>query len=142
MSPAAAVTILFLALASVTDLRERRVPNQLAGAAAITTLICRLCFGSFDENAIAILATLILSLPLCAASLIRPDALGMGDVKTIAVIALGVGPQAFPAVAMAGILCTVTFLPAALVFGAGRVGRMTVPFVPFLAAGTLAALCW
>jgi leader peptidase (prepilin peptidase)/N-methyltransferase len=126
-----------LATVTVTDLRTRLVPDRaLLAASAVglavlvidvphdlpERLICALGAGGF----------------LLAAALIRPNGMGLGDVKLAAVLGLYLGTSvvtallvAFGAGALAGL--------AIVAVGGWEARSRAIPFAPFLAIGALAA---
>ena len=136
MSPlAASLLILVLLIASFTDLRDRVVPNGLTlGAALIGTVLA----GSAGLPALgsAVFAGVAVSAPLLVVSLARPEGIGMGDVKLVAVLGIFLGWQAVPAL-LAG--CLLAGLAGVLACLGSRKppSQVTLPLVPFLAAGTL-----
>lgn len=132
---AAAVFVMTLVVVSVTDLKRRVIPNRvLLPAAAIGATISAL--SGIDTLAEDLAAAAVVSAPLFAASLIRPDGMGMGDAKLVAVIGLFLGWQALPALLIGLALAGMTGVLIAL----GRripPSRTSLPLAPFLAVGAL-----
>jgi leader peptidase (prepilin peptidase)/N-methyltransferase len=127
-----------LATVTVTDLRARLVPDLavLAAAAIAVALL-----GLTDPGCLP--GRMAWSLGaggfLLAAALIRPGGMGLGDVKLAGVLGMYLGPAvvlalliAFGAGALAGL---------AIVVSRGWEARSrAIPFAPFLAGGSVAAL--
>jgi leader peptidase (prepilin peptidase)/N-methyltransferase len=139
----AAVLAVTLVVVSMTDLKRRVIPNRVLLVAAGAAVAISVLTGGPSGLAGDLLAASAVSLPLFAASLIRPDGMGMGDAKLVAVIGLFLGWQALPALLIGLLLAGMTGVLIAL-------GRRTppsqtaIPLAPFLALGvlpvTLAAL--
>ncbi len=131
----AALVTLVLLVASLTDLRDRLVPNRLTLGAGLCGLVLAAVEG-LPVLATAALAATALSLPLLLVSLARPDGLGMGDVKLVAVLGICLGWQAVPAL-FAGLLLA-GMAGLLLCLGSRRLpSEVALPLVPFLALGTL-----
>ena len=127
-----------LAAATVTDLRARRIPNRLTAAAAALGLVLAATSGSTALiNALA--AASAVAAPLLVVSLIRPEGIGMGDVKLVAVLGLYLGWAAWPALLIALVLASLTGVLLAL--GTRTPPSQTaLPLAPFIAAGSLPVL--
>ncbi len=136
MSPVAAATItVVLLLATLTDLRSRVVPNGLMLGAAVAGLVLAATEGP-PQLASAVLAGLTLSAPLMALALVKPDGIGMGDVKMVAVLGLLMGWQALAALLAGCLLAGMTGVLVSL--GSRRPpSQVMLPLVPFLALGAL-----
>jgi leader peptidase (prepilin peptidase)/N-methyltransferase len=120
----------------VYDLRERRIPNRLVlPAAAACGLINALTSTPVSQFAPAAAMVLILA----AIAFVKPDALGVGDVKLTLLIALAVPSTAARAVIAGLILATAVGMSMALT-RREPVLRARVALAPFLAAGTVLAL--
>lgn len=134
----AAVLAATLAVVTVTDLRRRIIPNRILLAAAPAGAGLALLQGP-GSLLIALACSVLVSGPLLAAALVRPEGMGMGDVKLAALIGLFLGWQAWPALliglalgALAGVLVSL---------GTGRPpSRTALPLAPFMAAGSLPVL--
>jgi leader peptidase (prepilin peptidase)/N-methyltransferase len=127
-----------LATVTVTDLRTRLVPNRALLAASAVNLAV-LVLDAPGEVPVRLLCALGAGGFLLAAALIRPDGMGLGDVKLAAVLGLYLGSSvvtallvAFGAGALAGL--------AMMVVGGWEARSRAIPFAPFLAIGALAAL--
>lgn len=136
MAPlSAALLVLVLILASVSDLRRRIVPNRLSLAAAL----CGLGLAATDGPTALVLAAaagVVVAVPLLAVSVARPAGMGMGDVKLVAVLGIFLGWQAWTALLAGLLLAGATGVLISL--GTRRPpSQIALPLVPFLAAGTL-----
>ena len=78
-------------------------------------------------------------MPLLAAALIRPEGMGLGDVKLAAVLGFYLGAGVIEAMVISFAAGSVAGL-ALLVRHGWRARTRTIPFVPFLALGTLVAI--
>ncbi|MCY3748479.1 MAG: A24 family peptidase [Chloroflexi bacterium] len=117
--------------ASVTDVRERRIPNVLVGAGLIASAPLAVVGGRWiDAVAGAGLGLALLALP----RLIAHDAVGFGDIKLAGIVGLALG---IVGVMMAVGLAVVAASIALLVHAGNR--RETrgprLPFAPCLAFG-------
>lgn len=126
-----------LVVLSAIDVEHRIVPNRIvlpaAGAAVVAhTLI--------DPSPEWLLAALAASGFLFVAALVHPRGMGMGDVK----LALLLGAVLGRNVALALMIGMIAALIPAIVVAArgGAVRKLAVPFVPFLALGSVTALFW
>jgi leader peptidase (prepilin peptidase)/N-methyltransferase len=123
-----------LATASITDLRSRVIPNELTLAAGLAALLIAALDGPAALGT-STAAGLALAAPLLLLALVRPEGMGMGDVKLMAVIGFFMGWQAWPAL-VAG-LGLAGIAGAAIAVGQGRhPSAVALPLAPFLAAGT------
>ena len=131
----AAVLVVTLVVVTATDLKQRVIPNRvLVPAAAIGVMVSALTGPEALLSDLA--AAAVISSPLFAASLIRPDGMGMGDAKLVAVIGLYLGWQALPALLIGLFLAGMTGVLIAL----GKrspPSRTALPLAPFLALGAL-----
>lgn len=135
----AVVLIAALAAATVVDLRERRIPNRLTGAAAVAALAAGLALdpGGQPERVVAgVAAAAFLFVP----AVLQPSGMGMGDVKLSGVIGLCVGRWVLAALLVALIAGTLLGLALAVRRGAAAARSTHIPFGPFLALGGLAAV--
>jgi leader peptidase (prepilin peptidase)/N-methyltransferase len=127
-----------LAVATATDLRERRIPNRLTAVAAGLGLIL-LCSGGTSAALSGLASALAVASPLLAISLLRPEGIGMGDVKLVAVLGLYLGWSAWPALLIA---LTLAGLAGVLLALGTRTppSQTALPLAPFIAAGSLPVL--
>jgi leader peptidase (prepilin peptidase) / N-methyltransferase len=127
-----------LAIVTITDLDRRVISNRTLAAAAATAVALATMSdpASLPER---LAAAALGGGALAPIALARPDALGMGDVKLVAVIGLYLGAAAAVAVIVA--FAGGTLAGAALVVRDGAAARRrALPFAPFLAAGGLVGL--
>lgn len=121
-------------LASVTDIRERRIPNVLIlGGLVIVAAMVAMSGQWLDALIGSGLGMVLLALP----RLIARDAVGLGDIKLVGVLGLGAG--------MSGIVVVVGLAVAAatpVVLWASRKGGhfRPLPFAPFLAMGVVGCM--
>ncbi|MBF6335605.1 prepilin peptidase [Nocardia abscessus] len=149
MTPLAYVALaVWCAALTVSDVRERRLPNGLTGSGVLAVLGYALATKQFT---VALLGALLLSAPYLLVHLLAPAALGAGDVKLAvtlgAAAALGgartwvwaaIGAPALTACLAAGVLARHRASTAA-VRGDSAV---TVPHGPAMCSATLLALLW
>ncbi len=134
--PAALLLTSTMAGASITDLRGRVIPDRLTFPAAAAGLLLAAAAGGVGGLLAAAGLGIAAALPLWLIARIRPEGMGMGDVKLVAVIGIYLGAAAWFALlaglalaALAGILISL---------GQRRSPALTtLPLAPFLAAGTI-----
>jgi prepilin signal peptidase PulO-like enzyme (type II secretory pathway) len=134
---AAGLLAVLTALAAV-DLRARVLPNRILGPAMVGVLLWQLAFspGGLPEHVVAAVAAgVVLLLP----ALIQPGAIGIGDVKLVALLGLALGRDVAGAL-MIGFLAAVPVALAVLVLGGADRRRATLPYGPFLALGAATIL--
>jgi leader peptidase (prepilin peptidase) / N-methyltransferase len=132
------LTLLGAALGAVveSDLGERRIPNRIVVPAAAA------CAATWAATGIALFALVegfMIVGALLALSLVRPEALGMGDVKLALLLVLGLDGRGAVALLVALALAAGFGLLLLLRFGRAAASRK-LPLAPFLAAGALIAL--
>jgi leader peptidase (prepilin peptidase)/N-methyltransferase len=123
---------------SVADLRARLVPDRALAVATliIVPLAAALEPASLPERSLAGLGA---GGFLLTAALIRPGAMGLGDVKLAAVLGLYLGRGVAAALLVAFV--SGSLLGLALIARHGWAARSrTIPFAPFLSLGALAVL--
>ena len=134
---AAGLLAVLSALAAV-DLRARVLPNRIVGPALAATLAWQLAF--FPERwAEWLLAGLGAGAFLLLPSLLRPGAVGMGDVKLGVLLGIALGAD----VASALTIGLVSAMPVALFLlhrGGAAAKGTTMPYGPFLAFGAAVVL--
>ncbi len=140
MAAAFADASLLVLLLTVTaaDLRARLVPDR---ALAVATVIVVPLTAALDPAALPErgLAALGAGGFLLAAALIRPGAMGLGDVKLAAVLGLYLGRGVIAALLVAFV--SGSLLGLVLIARHGWAARSrTIPFAPFLSLGALATL--
>jgi leader peptidase (prepilin peptidase)/N-methyltransferase len=134
----ARLTMLGATLGAVveSDLVERRIPNRIVMPAAVVCAAARALSG-MDLSAVG--AGLALVGALLALSLVRPAALGMGDVKLALLLVLGLDGRSTVALLVA--LALAAGFGTVLFFRFGRAaGSRALPLAPFFAAAALIAL--
>jgi leader peptidase (prepilin peptidase)/N-methyltransferase len=130
--------IALLGVVTVSDLRTRLIPDApLVLGLAFSLLLCAL--SAPEELPERLAAGAGAAAFLLAAALIRPDGMGLGDVKLAGVIGVYLGAIVVEAMVVAFIAGSVAGLGLIARHGwAAR--RRTIPFAPCLALGALAAL--
>ena len=121
-------------VASVTDIRERRIPNALVFVGLVIAAAIAATSGRWLDALLGSgLGMTVLALP----RLIARDAVGLGDIKLVGVLGLGAG--------ISGIVVVVGLAVAAatpVVLWARRKGShfRPLPFAPFLAMGVVGCM--
>ena len=132
------VFVAMLAVVTVTDLRERRIPNRVLIAAVALGLPLLAVSGPGTLPG-RLVAALTAGAVFLLAVLVRPGGFGIGDVKLIATMGLFLGGAVVGAVLVA--LLAGSLAGAALFARHGTAAaKLTIPFGPFLALGGLVAL--
>lgn len=127
-----------LGVVTVTDLRERIVPDRaLAVAAAIAIPLCAVD----DPTRLPerLLAGAGAGAFLLTAALARPGGLGLGDVKLAAVLGIYLGSAVIGALLLAFLTGAIAGL-ALIVRHGWHARSRAIPFAPFLALGAFAAI--
>jgi leader peptidase (prepilin peptidase)/N-methyltransferase len=130
--------VVLACVVTLTDLRWRLIPDgPLAAGLAIALAVCL----ASDPAGVPerLLAGLGAAGFLLTAALVRPDGMGLGDVKLAGVLGVYLGAAVIEAmaIALAGGSAAGLVLLARHGWGARR---RTIPFAPFLALGALAAI--
>jgi leader peptidase (prepilin peptidase)/N-methyltransferase len=130
--------IALLGVVTVSDLRTRLVPDgALVASLAIAIPICLLSDpGAMPERLVAGLCAAVF---LLAAALIRPNGMGLGDVKLAGVLGIYLGAAVIEAMVVAFAAGSVAGLVLLARHGWAARSR-TIPFAPFLALGALIAI--
>jgi leader peptidase (prepilin peptidase)/N-methyltransferase len=133
----AAAFCALLVVLSAIDIEHRIVPNRIVLPAAGVFLVAHTLIDPSPEWALAAFGA---SAFLLVAALAYPRGMGMGDVKLALVLGAVLGRN----VTVALMVGMVAALVPALVVAArgGSVRKLAVPFVPFLAFGSVVALLW
>jgi len=127
-----------LATVTVSDLRARVIPDwALVPAAAVAIAIALIAQPETLAERLASAAGA--GGFLLAAALIRPDGMGLGDVKLAAVLGLFLGRSVSAALIVALLAGALCGLGLAVARGVPVRGA-TIPFAPFLATGAAVAL--
>jgi leader peptidase (prepilin peptidase)/N-methyltransferase len=128
------------ALATRTDLDRREIPNRLTAAGAVAALAVGLALdpGGGPERAAAGVGAAGF---LLAAALLRPGAMGLGDVKLAGVLGLCLGPAAVAWALVVAFACGALYGLAILLAQGLRAYRSaTLAFGPCLALGGAAGV--
>jgi leader peptidase (prepilin peptidase)/N-methyltransferase len=133
-----AYLLLTLAVVTVSDLRTRLVPDgPLAVSLVLALGTCALVDpGGLTERVVAGVGAAGF---LLAGALIRPDGMGLGDVKLAGVLGAYLGAAVIEALAVAFAAGSIAGLVILLRHG-WKARCRTIPFAPFLALGALAAI--
>jgi leader peptidase (prepilin peptidase) / N-methyltransferase len=130
--------VLLLGAVTVSDLRTRLIPDRalmvsLAGAIAVcaagdpASLVPRLLAGAGAGGF------------LLAASLVRPDGMGLGDVKLVLVLGVFLGAAVWEALMVAFAAGSIAGL-VLIARNGWRARSRTIPFAPFLSLGALVVI--
>lgn len=136
----AAVLLAALVPIVIVDVRHRLIPDVVvlpAAALALAAAVGAEPRRWWVPTAAALGAAAFLLVPW----LVRPEAMGLGDVKLALLMGAALGASVIPALAVA--FAAAAAAGALLVVRHGASARrMAVPFAPFLAAGAVAGLVW
>lgn len=136
------VSLLFSAaiLTAVIDLRVRLIPNELAGAMALTGILFQLIFFGWKPMLIALLTMAgMMVIFIIVAGFVGLGKVGAGDVKLAGAMGLMLG---YPAIidGLAVMSFTMLVYIAAGLLTKKMNLRSMFPFAPFMMLGTCAAL--
>lgn len=133
---------------AIVDLREKRIPNRMLLVAApivAVLLAAGLLLRGEPERLLGVLAGAAAMFALYfLIALIVPAAMGMGDVKLAALLGGALGAVGLTGW-LVGLLAAffIGGIVAVVALVAGRVGwRGSIPFGPWMVAGTLVGLCF
>ena len=130
--------VVMLGVVKVTDLRTRLVPDgPLIAGLALALGLCGLF--ALDQLPERLAAGAGAASFLLAAALIRPDGMGLGDVKLAGVLGVYLGAAVVEAMAVAFAAGSVVGLTLIARHGCAARGR-TIAFAPCLALGGLVAM--
>ena len=127
-----------LGVVTVSDLRTRLVPDgTLLASLLVAISVCVVT----DSNGVPVrlLAGLCAGGFLLAAALIRPDGMGLGDVKLAAVLGFYLGAGVIEAMVISFAAGSVAGL-VLIARNGWRARSRTIPFAPFLALGALVTI--
>jgi leader peptidase (prepilin peptidase)/N-methyltransferase len=119
-----------------SDLAERRIPNRIVVPAAP---VCAAATLASESASLALAEGLALALVLLVLSLLRPEALGMGDVKLALLLVVALAGRSALALVAALALAALFGVVVLLVYGRAGAQRR-LPLAPFFAAGALIAV--
>jgi prepilin signal peptidase PulO-like enzyme (type II secretory pathway) len=127
----------FLAVLTVTDLEQRRLPNTIVIPGALIVLALQIAL--VPERALEwVLASLITFLALLVVSAISRGGLGMGDVKLGLLLGAGLGAAVLPGLVVG--MCAAGLYAVVLLARHGSAARSeTLPYAPFLVFGAVVA---
>ena len=137
----AAIAAFFCAVlvaVSAIDLEHRIIPNRIVLPATVVVLVANSARDLSPEWALAALAG---SGFLFAAAVAYPAGMGMGDVKLALLMGAALGRTVSVAL-IVGMLAALVPSVVLLVRHGSKARKMGVPFGPFLAIGSVAALIW
>jgi leader peptidase (prepilin peptidase)/N-methyltransferase len=133
-----AVFLASLALLTVKDLEERRIPNAIVLPA--TALVFAATAALHPDRALESgLAALAAAIFLLIPGLLAPGAVGMGDVKLALLLGAALGRGVVSALLLGCLAASAAGVVVLLRHGAGARKR-ALPFAPFLTLGAVAAL--
>jgi leader peptidase (prepilin peptidase) / N-methyltransferase len=121
---------------SATDLEHRIVPNRIVLPAAVVVLLAQTALHPSPEWALGAFGA---SFFLFLAALIYPAGMGMGDVKLALLMGAMLG-RTVPVALMAGMISALLPSLVLLARHGAKARKMGIPFAPFLALGSIAAL--
>jgi leader peptidase (prepilin peptidase)/N-methyltransferase len=133
--------VLMLGFVAISDFRTRLVPDgPLVASLSLALAVC--AFSAPGELPERLIAGTGAASFLLAAALIRPDGMGLGDVKLAGVIGVYLGAAVIEALLVA--VAAGSLAGLALIARHGWSARhRTIPFAPCLALGALvAAAAW
>ena len=139
LSGSAAVAAFFslaLVAVSATDLEHRIIPNRIVVPAGLIVLAANTALHPGPQWAIGAFGA---SGFLLAAALAYPAGMGMGDVKLAFLMGAALG-RTVPVALFVGMVAALVPGVVLLVRHGGAARKMGVPFGPFLALGSVAAL--
>lgn len=122
-----------LAALAAIDLRARVLPNRIIGPALLGVLAWQLAFFP-DRVPECLLAAVGAGAFLLLPSLLRPGAMGMGDVKLAALLGLAFGGDVV-VVLLISVFSAAPVAAAVLLFRGAEARGAAIPFGPFLALG-------
>lgn len=133
--------VLVTALVPITliDLDHRRIPNAITLPTAVVAIVAGTAIdpgGELGRVAAGLGAAVFLLVP----AMIRPDGMGIGDVKLAGVMGLCLGPAVAVGLLVALVAGTLFGLVLAARSGVEKARRTQIPFGPYLAFGGVVAI--
>ncbi|MBD5474061.1 MAG: hypothetical protein HDR20_14570 [Lachnospiraceae bacterium] len=122
--------LMFLAILSSEDIREKRISVKTILIGALTAIICRLISG--QTSGIEIVCSLIPGILLLLLSVITKESIGKGDGIVVMVLGLWIGGQMTFLVVCLAVWAAGIFAAVCLI----RKRRELIPFIPCLLMGT------
>ena len=133
-----AATLGVLAVLSIIDLRERRLPNRIVlPSAAIAVVAHSLILPEYALEWVA--SGLLAAFALLVPALVNPKGLGMGDVKLMLLLGAVLGADVLDAL-MVGLLSVVPYTAYLFIRHGKAARKRTFPLGPFLALGAVVVL--
>ena len=124
-----------LTLSCVSDLRERRIPNRVLIVGSSTVLVSLAILSPQELPGHLLWATLV-SIPFATISILRPEAMGMGDAKLVLFLGISLGHLVGEVVLVA--LALGSLVGLGLIVRRGSAARKAaIPFAPYLATGVV-----
>jgi leader peptidase (prepilin peptidase)/N-methyltransferase len=134
---AAFAAVVLVVLAAI-DIEQRRVPNAIVLPAVATVLAARVAIDP-RHSWVWLAAAFGAAFVIFMLAIISPSGLGMGDVKLVLLIGATLGPSVVGGLLFGTVSAAIVGL--AVIARHGRSARRhSLPYVPFLAFGTLCAL--
>ncbi|MCK9248650.1 MAG: prepilin peptidase [Solirubrobacteraceae bacterium] len=133
--------VLVTALVPITliDLDHRRIPNAITLPAAIVAIAAGAAIDP-DGQVTRLIAGIAAAGFLFVPAFLRPDGMGLGDVKLAGVIGLCLGPAVAVAILVALVAGTVWGVVLGARVGVAEARKTQIPFGPYLAFGAVVAL--
>jgi prepilin signal peptidase PulO-like enzyme (type II secretory pathway) len=120
------------------DLERRLVPNRIVLGSLVAVLAAVFAVDP-ATGAVHALAAVLAGASFLAAALVRPGALGIGDVKLVALLGALLGAGVLGALTVGFLFLGIAALALVVRDGRSALARQ-LPLVPFLAAGAIATL--
>jgi leader peptidase (prepilin peptidase) / N-methyltransferase len=127
-----------LVVLAASDLERRIIPNRIVLPATAIVLVANIAI-SPARAPVFILAALSVGIAFLIPNLINASLIGMGDVKLMMLLGVGLGWGAVGAI-MVAFLAMFPFALATLIRGGVAARKTALPFGPFLALGGLVIL--
>jgi len=121
---------------TITDVRCRRIPDAIVLPAVVAALVLRAVWGG-STWAMLLLWAMVAGAMLLGPAVIRPDGMGLGDVKLAVLLGACLGALACAAVLLALVAGALGGGVWAVLHGT-PLRDATIPFGPFLVAAALA----
>jgi len=124
---------------TLIDLDHRRIPNAITLPTAIVAVAAGTALdpsGEVERLIAGAGAAIFLLVP----AIVRPDGMGMGDVKLAGVLGLCLGGPVAVAILVALVVGTLSGVVIAARRGVGDARKTAIPFGPYLALGGVVAL--
>ena len=133
--------VLVTALVPITliDLDHRRIPNAITLPAAVVAVVAGTAIDPGGELA-RIASGLGAAVFLLVPAMVRPDGMGIGDVKLAGVLGLCLGPAVAVALLVALLAGSLFGLVLAARRGVQQARKTQIPFGPYLAFGGVVAV--